>query len=308
MVERWQFQYENLKKINPTIIAAYQPMQGFDGPHKDFFGFGSVLNAITGYNYLSGFPNRPPMGIGTNYPDYVINPGHTLTAILAALRHRKKTGEGQCIELAQIESAVAPLAPAVMDYTSNGRIEMRAGNRLPHAAPHGAFRCKDNTWQDQPEDRWIALGVFDDSQWRGLVEAMGSPAWASDAKFATHDARKQHEDELEAHVTAWTRERTAEDVMVLLQSKGVPAGVVQNSRDMLEADEHLKARKYYQYLDHPETGHSAYDGAPFGLSKTPGSLRSPAPLLGEHNEYVCKEILGMTDDEIAAALIEQALY
>jgi benzylsuccinate CoA-transferase BbsF subunit len=308
MVERWQFQYENLKKINPTIIAAYQPMQGFDGPHKDFFGFGSVLNAITGYNYLSGFPNRPPMGLGTNYPDYVVNPGHTLTAILAALRHRKKTGEGQCIELAQIESAVAPLAPAVMDYTSNGRVEMRAGNRIPHGAPHGAFRCKDNEWQGQPEDRWIAFGVFDHAQWRSMVDAMGSPAWAADAKFATHDARKQNEDELETNITAWTRERTAEDVMALLQSKGIPAGVVQNSRDVLEADEHLKARQYYQYLDHPETGHSAYDGAPFRLSKTPGSLRTPAPLLGEHNEYVCKEILGMTDDEIATALIEQALY
>jgi crotonobetainyl-CoA:carnitine CoA-transferase CaiB-like acyl-CoA transferase len=308
MVERWQLTYDDLVKINPAIIAAYQPMQGFGGPHKDFFGFGSVLNAITGYNELSGFPNRPPMGIGTNYPDYVINPGHTLIAILAALRHRKKTGEGQCIELAQIESAVAPLAPAVMDYMANGRVKTRAGNRLPHAAPHGAFRCKDNEWQGQPEDRWVALGVFGDEQWRAFVEAIGSPAWAADEKFATHDARKQNEDELEANVTAWTRERTAAEAMAALQAKGIPAGIVHNSRDVLESDPHLKARKYYEYLDHPETGRAAYDGSPFRLSKTPGKLTTPAILLGEHNEYVCKEILGMSDDEIAEAIIEQALY
>ena len=308
MVERWGFTYEALRKINPEIIAVYQPMQGIDGPHKDFFGFGAVLNPITGYNELSGFPNRPPMGLGTNYPDYVINPGHTLVGILAALRYRKRTGKGQRVELAQLESSVAPLAPAVMDYLANGRIETRGGNRLANASPHGAFRCKDGTWEDKPEDRWIAFGIFDDAQWRGLVDSMGSPLWANDAKFATLDARKQHEDELDAHVTAWTLEHTTEELMVLLQSKGVPAGVVQNARDVLDADEHLKARGYYQYLDHPETGRSAYDGAPFVLSKTPGKLRSPAPLLGQDNEYVCKEILGMNDEEIADALIAEALY
>ncbi len=308
MVERWGFTYDVLTAINPTIIAAYQPMQGLDGPHKNFFGFGAVLNAITGYNELSGFPNRPPMGLGTNYPDYVVNPGHTLIAILAALRYRTRTGKGQRIELAQLESSIAPLATAVMEYTANGRLLTRQGNRISYASPHGAFRCKDGTWDGKPEDRWIALGVFDDAQWRGLVDAMGTLPWANDAKFATRESRKQHADELEAHLSEWTSEHTAEELMVLLQSKGVPAGVVQNGRDVLDADEHLKARGFYQYLDHPETGRSAYDGAPFVLTKTPGSLRSPAPLLGEHNEYVCKEILGLSDDEIAEALVEQALY
>jgi crotonobetainyl-CoA:carnitine CoA-transferase CaiB-like acyl-CoA transferase len=248
------------------------------------------------------------MGLGTNYPDYVINPGHTLIAILAALHHKKRTGKGQRIELAQIESSVSPLAPALMDYTANGRINMRAGNRLPQAAPHGAFRCKDGTWNNQPEDRWIALGVFSDAQWNSLVDAMGSPAWAAGSKFATLAGRKQHEDELEAHVDEWTRGYAAEEMMELLQSRGIPAGVVQNARDMLEADEHLKARGYYVYLEHPEAGRTAYDGPPFRLSKSPGVLRTPAPLLGQHNEQVCIEILGMTDEEIVDALVEQALF
>ncbi|HYM16729.1 MAG TPA: CoA transferase [Dehalococcoidia bacterium] len=308
IVEKWALTYDDLVKINPAIIAAYQPMQGFDGPHKHVMGFGAVLGPITGYSYLSGFPDRPPMGLGTNYPDYVINPGHTLVAILAALHYRRRTGKGQRIELAQIESSVAPHGPAILDDTANGRVQMRAGNRLPHAAPHGAFRCRDGTWEEKPEDRWIALGVFNDVQWSALVQAMGSPPWASDAKFATHAARKQHEDELEGHVTAWTRDQVAEHVMVLLQAKGIPAGVVQNARDMLDGDEHMKSRGYYVYLDHPEAGRTAYDGPPFVLSKTPGVLRSPAPLLGQHNEQVCKEILGMTDDEIADAIIAQALY
>lgn len=308
VLERWQLEYKDVRAINPTVIAAYQPMQGFEGPHKYFMGFGAVLTPITGYSHLSGYPNRPPMGLGTNYPDYVINPGHTLVAILAALRYRKKTGKGQMVELAQIESSVSPLAPALMDYAANGRVQVRAGNRLAHAAPHGAFRCQDNTWNNQPEDRWIALGVFDDAQWRGLVDAMGSPEWSRDAKFATHADRKANEDELEAHLTEWTRQHTAEELMALLQSKGVPAGVVENARDMLDNDDQLKERGYYVYLDHPETGRSAYDGPPFRLSKTPGVLRTPAPLLGQHNEQVCKEILGMTDEEIAEALIAQALY
>jgi crotonobetainyl-CoA:carnitine CoA-transferase CaiB-like acyl-CoA transferase len=137
---------------------------------------------------------------------------------------------------------------------------------------------------------------------------MGTPAWAADAKFATIESRKQNEDDLESNVSAWTREHAAEELMPLLQSKGVPAGIVHNARDVLDRDVHLKERGYYVYLDHPEAGRCAYDGPPFRLSETPGVLRAAAPLLGEHNDYVCKELLAMTDDEIAEALIEQALY
>jgi crotonobetainyl-CoA:carnitine CoA-transferase CaiB-like acyl-CoA transferase len=308
VIERWGLTYDRLREVNPNVIAAYQPMQGLEGPHKYFVGFGAVLNAITGYNELSGFPHRPPMGLGTNYPDYVINPGQTLVAILAALRHRNRTGEGQMIELAQVESVVATLAPAVMDYFANGRVQTRQGNRIESAAPHGAFRCKDGEHAGQPEDRWIAIAVHDDEQWRALADAMGSPDWARDAKFATLAGRKAHEDDIEAKLGEWTRERDAVEVMRLLQSKGVPAGVVHNARDVLDSDPHLKERGYYVYLDHVEAGRNAYDGPPFRLSKTPGELRWAAPCLGEHNEYVCKELLNMTDEEIAEALVEQALY
>jgi len=312
VIERWGLTYEELAEVNPQIIAAYQPMQGFEGPHRDYLGFGAVLGPITGYNHLCGFPNRPPAGLGTNYPDYVINPGHTLVAILAALRHRRKTGKGQRIELAQIESSVSVLAPAIMDYAVNGRVQGRAGNRSPYAAPHGTFRCRSEELQTDfgpmEEERWVNIVVENDAQWQALRDAMGDPEWARDPTFATLLGRKQHEDELEAQIGEWTRNQKAEEVMEMLQSRGVPAGVVQNAKDMLERDPHLKERGYYVYLDHPEAGRTAYDGPPFRLSKTPGVLRSPAPLLGQHTEQVCKEILGLSDEEIADLLVEQVLY
>lgn len=308
VVERWGLTYDKLSATNPQIIAAYVPMQGYDGPHRDFLGFGAVLTPITGYSHLSGFPQRQPFGLGTNYPDYVINPGHTLVAILAALRYRRRTGKGQHIECAQIESSVCPLGTAIFDYTVNGRVQERAGNGLPYAAPHGAFKCKPlSEGSSAPADeRWIAIACFTDAEWRTLVEAMGNPDWALDSKFGSPDGRKQHETELEQQIEAWTADKDADDLMEELQRRGVAAGVVQSAREML-ADEHLKERGYYVYLDHPEAGRTAYDGPPLKLSKTPGKLRSPAPLLGEHTEYVCKEILGLSDEEVADLMVAGAL-
>jgi crotonobetainyl-CoA:carnitine CoA-transferase CaiB-like acyl-CoA transferase len=301
VIEGWGLTYEELVKAQPDIIAVYQPMQGFDGPHRDFLGFGAVLGPVTGYSYLSGFPNRPPVGLGTNYPDYVINPGHTVVAIMAALRHRRKTGRGQHIELAQMESAVSALGPALMDYTVNGRVQNRAGNRLPHAAPHGAFPCAG-------EDRWCAIAVITDEEWQALCDAVGHPEWRDDPRFATLPARKENEDKLESLLSEWTRTKSAEDVMESLQAAGVAAGVVQNAEDMLDKDAHLKERGYYVYLDHPEAGRTAYDGSGFRLTKTPGSLRSPACMLGQHTHHVAKEILKLDDEEISQLIIDQVLY
>lgn len=308
VVERWGLTYDKLSATNPRIIAAYQPMQGYDGPHRDFLGFGAVLTPVTGYSYLTGFPNRLPAGLGTNYPDYVINPGHTLIAVLAALRYRRKTGKGQHIECTQIESSVCPLGPAIFDYTVNGRVQGRSGNGLPYAAPHGAFKCLP-LHEDSvaiADEQWIAIACFTEAEWAALVEAMGGPDWASDPKFGSLAGRKEHEAELEQHISDWTADKDARELMEELQRRGVPAGVVQSAREML-SDEHLKERGYYVYLDHPETGRSAYDGPPFRLSKTPGKLRSPAPLLGQHTEYVCKEILGLSDEEIADLLVAGVL-
>jgi crotonobetainyl-CoA:carnitine CoA-transferase CaiB-like acyl-CoA transferase len=311
ILERWELTYEHLRKVREDIIAVYQPMQGFDGPHRDFLGFGAVLGPITGYNYLTGYPGRPPNGLGTNYPDYVINPMHTLTAILAALRYRRKTGRGQRIELAQLESSVAALAPALMDYTVNGRVAGRSGNRVPHAAPHGAFRCQEievtTAFGPKQEDRWIAIACTSDDDWSNLREALGDPAWARDERFATLAGRKLHEDDLEQKITEWTSQRSPEEAMTLLQAAGLAAGVVQNARDCMN-DEHLQARDYYAFLEHAEAGRTAYDGSGFRLSKTPARFETAAPCLGEHNFQVATEILGVSPEEFAELVGEQVLY
>ncbi len=308
VIERWGLTYDKLTAVNPEIIAAYQPMQGYDGPHRDYLGFGAVLTPVTGYNHLSGFPNRPPMGLGTNYPDYVINPGHTYVAILAALRYKRKTGKGQRVECAQVESSTAPLGPSILNFTVNGVVDNRAGNVLPYAAPHNAYKCKPLSDGGRPMDQsWVAIACFSDDEWRALADAMGNPEWARDPKFATVAGRKANEAELDQGINAWTADKDAYAVMHDLQSRGIPSGVVESAREMLDTDEHLKARGYYVYLDHPETGRAAYDGPPFVLSKTPGKLRSPAPLLGQHTEQVCKEILGLSDEEITELLVEGVL-
>ena len=307
VLARWGLLPEQVMAVNPRIVAAYAPMQGMTGPHRDFLGFGAVLTPITGISELSGFPHRPPIGVGTNYPDYVVNPGHLAIAMLAALRHHERTGEGQLVEMPQIESVVNALAPAILDYTANGVVQTRAGNRSPVAAPHGAFRCADEDGPGGPEERWAVVACRDAAEWAALCDALGHGEAAADPRFATHEGRKANEDALEALVGAWMRERRAEDVMAALQARGVPAGVVQNARDMLERDPHMRARGYYQYLDHAETGRSAYEGFCARLGLTPGRHRAPAPLFGEHTEEVCRRILELDGDEIADLLAEGVL-
>ncbi len=307
VIDKWNLRYDQISKVNPKIIAAYAPMQGMDGPHRDFLGFGAVLTPVTGISEMSGFPNRPPIGVGTNYPDYVINPGHTVTAMLAALRYRNKTGKGQCVELPQLESVVNTLGTAVVENLANGTNPSRTGNRSQSAAPHGAFRAADDPESVMSPDRWVAIACRDDEEWQNLCRALGHEDTAGDARFATFAARKQNEDALEELVGSWIRDQRAESVAARLQEFEVPAGVVQNAQDLLDRDEHMKSRNYYQYVDHPEAGRSAHDGPAFHLSKTPGYIAGPAPLMGEHTYDVCERIVGLTPDEIADLLAEGVL-
>jgi benzylsuccinate CoA-transferase BbsF subunit len=317
-VENWGLTYKDVAEVRPDIIYANMPMQGIWGPHRDFLGFGGILAPVTGFTYLTGWPDRTPIGVGTNYPDYVVNPGHCVIAVLAALRYRARTGKGQQIELAQTESTISAVGPAVLEYAANGRVPERNGNRVPHAAPHGVFPCQSRpfrgelppryaltaTGDSSIEDRWIAIAVCTDDQWEALKDVMGRPAWAAEERFATLLGRKAHEDDLEQGVSAWTSTMVAEEAMRLLQAKGVPAGVVQTAEDVLDHDEHMKARGFYVYLDHPEAGRTAYDGPQFRLSESPARLHGPAPLIGEHNDYVLREVIRYPDERIAELLVE----
>ncbi|MBK9613484.1 CoA transferase [Candidatus Amarobacter glycogenicus] len=254
-----------------------------------------------------GLPERPPFGIGTNYPDYVINPGHTVTAMLAAHRYRLKTGKGQCVELPQLESVVNALGTAVAERLANGTNPTRTGNRHPAYSPHGAFRCADDPGSVNSPDRWVVVACRDDAEWMRVAGVLGHGDIAQDGRFNSLVARKDNEDELEGLVNSWTAGWKAEELCAALQAAGVPAGVVQNAQDMLDRDPHLKAREYYQYVEHAEAGREAHDSPAARLSETPGWVPGPAPLMGEHTMDVCERIIGLTMDEIADLLAEGVL-
>jgi benzylsuccinate CoA-transferase BbsF subunit len=224
-----------------------------------------------------------------------IAPRANVLALVAALDYRRKTGKGQYIDAAQMESAVPLLGPLLLQYQANAVEAERMGNRSTHAAPHGVYRCKG-------DDRWCAITVFTDAEWEKFCQAIGRPAWTKLSELATLLGRLKNVDKLDRLVEEWTMGHSPEEVMSLLQGAGVAAGVVQNGRD-LDSDPQLKQRHFYWKLDHPEVKSFTYGGMPARLEKTPYEMKR-APMLGEHNEYVCTQFLGMSDEEFVGLLAE----
>jgi crotonobetainyl-CoA:carnitine CoA-transferase CaiB-like acyl-CoA transferase len=291
--------YAQLSAENPRLI--FCSITGFGaGAGAELPGYDLLVQALGGLMSITGAPDGEPQKVGVALVD-VLAGLFASVGILAALRHRDRTGEGQQVELAQIESTVSALGPYLMEYANNGEIAQPSGNRIAWAAPHGAFPAAG-------DDRWCVIAVFDDAQWETLCDAMHDPAWAHEERFATLLGRKQHEDALEEGIAAWTRTLPAEQIADLLQARGVPAGVVQNAEDVLDKDPHIQARQFYQYIDHPEAGRNAYDGMPQRLSATPGRIAAPAPLLGQHNEYVLEKLLGVGGEQLTELLVEQVIF
>jgi benzylsuccinate CoA-transferase BbsF subunit len=287
VISRWGFSYEELQKINPDIIMISSSMQGQYGPHHQHPGFGITLQALVGLNHFSGWPDRDPLGPGEPYTD-MIGPWFAAAAILAAIEYRDRTGKGQYIDASQFEATLHFLAPAMLEYAANGNPGTRMGNASPYFAPHAVYRCAGG-------DRWCAITVTNDAEWEGLVQAMGEPAWARSEKFAHILGRKRYEEELDAYIEAWTSTRSPEEVQEVLQAHGVPAGLVANARDLAE-DPHLNARGHFVVMEHPTMGPHRVQAPSFRLSETPAQIR-PAPLLGQHNEEVFLDLLGLSRAE-----------
>ena len=296
VIKRLGLDYEELKKEKPEIIMISASSRGQYGPFAKTPAFGHVAQAICGLNHMTGWPDREPVGLYGPYTDF-FTPWVLTTTVMAALDYRRRTGKGQYIDVAAAEAAMQCLETTILDYTVNGREQTRAGNRLPHAAPHGAFPC-------QGEDRWCTIAVFTDEEWAALGKVIREE-WTQDGRFSTLAGRKAHEDELEHLLGQWTLNYSAEEVMVRLQDVGVAAGVVQNAKDLHE-DAQLKHRGHFWHLDHAECGRVAFSGPPIRFSKTSFELK-PSPLLGEHNESFLKEFLGMPDEEIAEAAMAGVL-
>lgn len=297
-MEKMGLGYNELKKVNPQIIMLGASMQGHTGPYASSRGVGQQLNALTGFYQITGWPDLKPFGPEEPYPDYFI-PRFGLLTLMSALDYRRRTGRGMYIDISQYESALHFQSPLVLDYVVNGRVAIRAGNRYDYAAPHGAYRCSG-------ADRWCAIAVSTDDEWQNFCKVVGNPAWTKDPRFSSLKARKKNEDELDKLVESWTINYPAEEVMTLMQTSGVGAGVVQNSQDVIDKDPQLKHRHLFWELDHSVIGKYHGAGPPFLLSKSPYEVRR-APLLGEHNEYVCKNIIGLSDNEIAELVIDGAI-
>lgn len=289
VMERWGLSYEQIAAVNPAVIYLTMPMQGNDGPHQRFIGFGSTIAALSGLVWASGRPDRPPVGTGTHYPDHVPNPGHALVALLAALFQLRRTGRGQQIELSQFESTVNIMGPAIVAWSLTGQGLQRQGNRVPNACPHGVFPVSG-------DDRWCAIAVYTDEQWRALAEELGHPEWASDPRFVDLAARKAHEDLLEARLAKVTCGWPGPLLVERLQDRGIPAAEVATSGDLL-TDPQLEARRYWHRLDHPVMGSIVVNRAPFRSNRDDGSPIAAAPLLGQHTREIAIHLLGMTEAE-----------
>lgn len=302
-IDRMGLGYETLKKRKPDIIMVSHSLTGLTGPWKHVKGHGPMAAAMAGFHHLSGHTDTPPISPAQAFTDYVVNPHHSAFAIMAALRHRNRTGKGQYIDLAQYESIAHTTGTTILEYTTLGRDRGRTGNRSMYAAPQGAYPCTPVHLDGRLEDRWCVISVADNQEWKSLCAEMGRSDLVDDERFLNFEGRKKHEDELDDVIAAWTANQLAEDVMLRLQSAGVGAGVVQNAKDILENDPQMASNGHYRHVVHPVTGNSLYDGPPFDLSECPLDVR-PGPLLGEHNDYVFGQMLGLSDDAINEGYVE----
>jgi benzylsuccinate CoA-transferase BbsF subunit len=299
LMKKMGFGYEELRKVKEDIIVMDVSIMGQDGPLVGVGGWGSNSMAQSGQFYYYRFPDSGPLSPGfTAVPD-AIGPVYAAMAGIAALDYKRRTGKGQHLDISQLEPMVHFLGPAVLNYTINNRIQPPIGSRDPNAAPHNAFRCRG-------DDRWCVIAVFTDQEWQAFCRVLGNPEWTQSAKFATLSARKENESELEELVTQWTMQYSPREVMTLMQDAGVPAGMVQNVEDIVDFDPQVKARELLLTLHHEVVGDYLHTRWPFIMSKTPPDIKT-GPLMGEHNHYICTEILGMSDEEFVELINEEAV-
>ena len=287
-MSRMGLSYETLREINPGIILLSSSARGGSGPESHYAGYASVNHAVGGGTYITGHPDGP-LGHAIGDVD-LMNATAGAFAIIAALYHREETGEGQFIDLSQCEGVTSLIGEVLLDYQMTGRIPGRKGNSDELMAPHNVYPC----WG---VDRWLAIAVETDEEFAALARVMEKPELADDPRFATAAARKRNEADLDAIISEWTRLRDRDLMACQLGEAGVAAAPSRDARDLMR-DPHLRARGVFVELDHPETGPRDFVGLPWRMSGCQPALKRP-PLLGEHNDYVFGELLGLDEAEIA---------
>ncbi|MCH8987380.1 MAG: CoA transferase [Chloroflexi bacterium] len=288
-LERLGYTYEELRKHRPDLIYVSMPAFGNTGPWKSYLGYGIGQEQLSGMAHMTGYRGEGPMKSGINHGDPITG-SHAAGVLMAALRHRRRTGKGMFIDVSQQESSVALMGPEVLAYQMTGREPERRGNRSGWYAPANSYPCAG-------EDRWVTIAATNQEQWRNLTQVMKFPEMTGDPRFATAAQRRENEDELDRTISKWTIGQDAYDVAHKLQKAGVPAAPVLRGPDLL-ADPHYKHRGTFVTVDHPQVGPKQYPGIPWKMSATPGQVRWPSPTLGQHNREVYGELLGLTGTEI----------
>jgi benzylsuccinate CoA-transferase BbsF subunit len=291
VMERMGLGYERIRSVKPDIVMISLSGYGGTGPLSPYISYGPAQVPMSGLASLTGYVGGPPNEVGVSYGDP--NGGiHGAVAILAALWHRQRTGEGQYIDQSQWESAIAVLPEGLMAQVMNGAQPERMGNRSPFMSPHGTFRCAG-------DDEWVSIACGSDEEFVALCRVMERPDLAGDPRFAALTDRKANEDALEAEIAAWTAGRDRWQITRSLQADGVAAYPSMTSRDLVD-DPHLRERGIFVELEHPEVGVRTHVGIPWQMSGTPCAVEHPAPLLGQHTDDVLRDVLHMTDAQIAA--------
>lgn len=291
-LERLGYDYEAMRQISPDLIYVSMPAFGNSGPWKGYVAYGIGQEQLSGMAHMTGYVGEGPMKSGINHGDPITG-SHAAGVVLAALRYRRRTGQGMFIDVSQQESAVAMIGGEVLAYQMTGQEPERRGNHSPYFAPYNTYPCAG-------EDRWVTIAVTTDEEWRSLAEIVGGPELAADSRYVNNDDRMGNQDSLDELIAAWTSTRDMYDITWQLQNAGVPAGPVLRGPDLLE-DPHYRERGTFNKVDHPQVGPKWYQGFAWsasGGSATPGQVHWPAPTLGQHNHQIYSQLLGLSNSEI----------
>ncbi len=306
----WAMDYASLAPLKPDIICISMSGLGHTGPRANFVSYGATLQALGGFTAMMCDENGEPAGYGYSYADMAAGYTGALAALIA-LWHRRRTGQGQFVDLSQFEALTSVIGPPLLDIAVNRRAPQPPLWRPQEtpAAPHGIYRCRprlDGGVHD--DDRWIAISIRSHAEWERFVAAIGAPSWTNDPKFRTLYLRMRNRIELDENVARWAADRGAEAAMTTLQRYRVAAGLVANGADLCERDPQLRARGFWPRVRLPDGAATQVTGIPFKLSRTPGSIRTVAPEIGDDNDYVLGELLRLSRTERDALVADGVVW